>query len=316
MVLETNFGDIVIELYPQDAPITVDNFLSYVNSDFYSYLLFHRSESKGRLGGDGLTIGSLDVIQGGGFYLENIDGNTYIQKRDPIFDPIANESNNGLSNLRGTISMARTAEPDSATSQFFINHKDNAMLDYGISADGYGYCVFGQIIKGMDAVDAIAQTNIIQTSLSVFFPYNPAAGIYQAYVLPCESSYCSDFVSAGQINFEDFALFASNWLNDACGSANDFCNGTDLDYSGDVDMADLALFLDHWAQTAGYEPFASDLVSDNSIILDDFTAFGDQWLNSNCDEANQFCSGADINRDGRVDFIDFAQMTRNWLIDY
>ena len=111
VVLETNFGNIVIELYPDEAPITVDNFLGYVNSGFYNGLLFHR------------VIPGF-MIQGGGYYL---DGYTIIP-RTPINGPIINESYNGLSNLRGTIAMARTIDPDSATSQFYINHVDNLFL--------------------------------------------------------------------------------------------------------------------------------------------------------------------------------------------
>ena len=306
VVLETNFGDIHIELYPQAAPVTVDNFLHYVTSGFYDGLLFHRAENRDQYGY------GLDVIQGGGFFLEN----NYIYQRTPG-NPIIIESSNGLSNVRGTIAMARTAEPNSATSQFFINHQDNTELDYGIYSDGYGYCVYGKVIQGMDVVDNIAQTNVVIVSgFTNFFPYNPTVDIDSAFVLACDVSYCSDFVSPARISFEDFALFASNWTNDACASVNGFCNGADLDYSGTVDMADLIVFLDHWTQMAGYEPFASDLVSDNTIILEDFSAFIDNWLDFNCDDSNQFCNGADINRDGSVDFIDFAQMAHNWLAVY
>ena len=135
VVLQTNFGDIAIELFPADSPITVANFLEYVNSDFYDELIFHR------------VIEGF-MIQGGGF-----DVDLYYQTPG---DPIINESNNGLSNLRGTIAMARTAEPNSATSQFFINHVDNNNLDYN-SPNDVGYCVFGQVTSGMNVVDAIAQ---------------------------------------------------------------------------------------------------------------------------------------------------------------
>lgn len=128
--MQTNYGDIELELFINEAPITVANFLNYVHSDFYDGLIFHR------------VINEF-MIQGGGF-----DQN-YNQM--PTKNPIINESSNGLSNLRGTIAMARTANPNSATSQFFINQVDNPSLD-----NGDGYCVFGQVISGMATVDAIA----------------------------------------------------------------------------------------------------------------------------------------------------------------
>ena len=168
VVLETNFGDIVIELYPEDAPITVDNFLGYANSGFYDYLLFHR------------VIKNF-MIQGGGYYL---DGS--IVRPRPPGDPIINESYNGLSNLMGTIGMGRTMEPDSATSSFFINHVDNIFLDK--TTTDAGYCVFGRVTEGMDVVDAIAVTPTTDmTGLNVNLgnlPYNPTVDIYRAYIIP------------------------------------------------------------------------------------------------------------------------------------
>lgn len=132
--LETSMGNIVIELNAEKAPITVQNFLSYVESGFYSGTIFHRV-MKGFM------------IQGGGL-TENMDE----KKTNP---PIKNESTNGLTNARGTIAMARTDIPDSATCQFFINHVDNKFLDYQNAANP-GYAVFGKVIEGMDVVDKIA----------------------------------------------------------------------------------------------------------------------------------------------------------------
>jgi len=132
VVIETSKGNIVIELNDKLAPITVENFLSYVNSGFYSNTIFHR------------VIAGF-MIQGGGF-----DANG---KEKTTNKPIKLESQNGLKNLRGTIAMARTAIPDSATSQFFINTKNNTFLDYGFRDEGYA--VFGSVIEGMDVVDAI-----------------------------------------------------------------------------------------------------------------------------------------------------------------
>jgi len=137
VLIKTNMGDIYVELYPNKAPITVENFLKYVKDGFYNGLIFHR-------------IVPNFVIQGGGFYPD-------MTPKKPTYPPIKNESDNGLSNLRGTIAMARTMDPHSATSQFYINLKDNTFLDYGKTPQGWGYTVFGKVIKGMDVVDKISQ---------------------------------------------------------------------------------------------------------------------------------------------------------------
>ena len=135
IVIETNMGNIELELYPDKAPISVENFKSYVSEGFYNGLIFHRVI-------DGF------MIQGGGF------GSGLERKMTK--EPIKNEANNGLKNERGTIAMARTNVVDSATSQFFINVADNTPLDYrDDSAQGYGYAVFGKVISGMDVVDKI-----------------------------------------------------------------------------------------------------------------------------------------------------------------
>ena len=131
--IETNKGDIVLELYQDKAPITVENFLAYIKQDQFKDSLFHR------------VIPGF-MIQGGGFDLE--------YQRLTTNAPIKNEAANGLSNSRGTIAMARTNAPDSATRQFFINHANNTNLDQG--ASGAGYAVFGKVTTGMDVVDAIA----------------------------------------------------------------------------------------------------------------------------------------------------------------
>ena len=133
--LHTNFGDITLELDAEKAPVTVKNFLEYVNSGFYDNTLFHRVI-------DGF------MIQGGGFEPG--------MKQKKTNAPIVNEAANGLSNDKYTIAMARTSDPQSATAQFFINVKDNDFLNYTApNMQGYGYCVFGKVIGGMDVVDAI-----------------------------------------------------------------------------------------------------------------------------------------------------------------
>lgn len=136
LLITTSMGDIEVELYPDKAPVTVKNFLDYVKSGYYDGLIFHRV-IKGFM------------IQGGGF---NAD-----MKEKATNAPIKIESDNGLKNERGTLAMARTNVPDSATSQFFINHTDNPFLNFKAPTQaGYGYAVFGKVIKGMDVVDKIA----------------------------------------------------------------------------------------------------------------------------------------------------------------
>lgn len=135
VVVETTLGEITLELYAEQAPLSVKNFLGYIKESHYNGTLFHRVI-------DGF------MIQGGGF-------DEAWQQR-PTKAPVKNEANNGLKNLQGTLAMARTSEVDSATSQFFINLVDNPSLDHG--AQGYGYAVFGRVVEGMKVVTAIAQT--------------------------------------------------------------------------------------------------------------------------------------------------------------
>ena len=135
IVLHTNHGDISIELNPEKAPKTVENFMQYVNDKFYDGTICHRVI-------DGF------MIQGGGMEPG--------MKAKPTRAPVENEADNGLTNDRGTIAMARTSEPHSATAQFFINVNDNAFLNFrSATTDGWGYCVFGKVVDGMDVVDKI-----------------------------------------------------------------------------------------------------------------------------------------------------------------
>ncbi len=132
--LETSMGNIVIELNEQAAPVTVKNFLGYVEESFFDGTIFHR------------VIPGF-MIQGGGFTTE--------MEQKETREPIINEAANGLKNERGTIAMARTNDPNSATCQFFINHRDNGSLNY-VENGNPGYTVFGKVTEGMDVVDAIA----------------------------------------------------------------------------------------------------------------------------------------------------------------
>ena len=147
--LETDLGVITIELFADEAPVTVENFLGYVRSGFYNGTIFHR-----------VVPGF--VVQGGGYTFD------FVEK--PTNDPIINEAENGLKNTTGTLSMARTRDPNSATSQFFINLKHNNTLDY--TEDNPGYAVFGEVVDGMDVVEKIVE---IPRGLYKKFPDAPNA---------------------------------------------------------------------------------------------------------------------------------------------
>lgn len=159
---ETDLGKMVIELYPQKAPVTVKNFLAYVDSGFYEGTIFHR------------VIPDF-VVQGGGL--------TFDFKPKETMDPIANESNNGLLNEEATLSMARTSDPASATSQFFINLKHNPHLD--AKGDAPGYAVFGKVVEGFDVVRKIEKE---------------PRGLYRAF--PEAPNYAVRILKAGRVGAE------------------------------------------------------------------------------------------------------------------
>jgi cyclophilin family peptidyl-prolyl cis-trans isomerase len=138
VVISTSMGDIKLELYADKAPITVQNFLDYAKAGYYDNTVFHR------------VIPGF-MVQGGGMTADMRD------KRDGQKPPIKNESSNGLKNETGTVAMARTSVPDSATSQFFINVKDNTFLNKESAQDKVGYAVFGKVVEGMDVVKKIEQ---------------------------------------------------------------------------------------------------------------------------------------------------------------
>ena len=138
VIITTNFGPIKVKLHDEDAPETVANFLKYVDAEFYDDTIFHRVI-------DGF------MVQGGGFQTG--------MKQKPTKKPVKNEADKAKKNKRGTLAMARTMDPHSATAQFFINHKDNDFLDHrSKDMQGWGYCVFGEVEEGMDVVDNIAKT--------------------------------------------------------------------------------------------------------------------------------------------------------------
>jgi len=142
---QTSHGSFVIELYPDKAPKTVDNFLEYVRSGFYEHTLFHRVIER-------------FIVQGGGFSPE--------LKQKPTLPPIPNEANNSLKNEVGTVAMARRFEPDTAAAEFFINLADNKHLNYYRPEPAYmGYCVFGKVIRGMDVVERISHTPTLKVGV-------------------------------------------------------------------------------------------------------------------------------------------------------
>ena len=141
VLIKTSLGEIVVELYPDKAPKTVENFLQYVRDGHYDGTIFHR------------VIGNF-MIQGGGFTADFYKPGTPDFGQKKTRAPIPLESKNGLRNDTGWIAMARTAQPNSATAQFFINTVDNANLNHP-QPDGHGYAVFGKVVKGMEAVNAI-----------------------------------------------------------------------------------------------------------------------------------------------------------------
>ena len=153
VLMSTSMGEVKIELYEKEAPETVKNFLAYVNDKFYDGTIFHR------------VIPGF-MIQGGGF--------TAAMEQKPTKPPIKNEAGNGLKNDTGTLAMARTSDPDSATAQFFINVKNNDFLNRDKAQDGVGYTVFGKVIEGMDVVRKIEQ---VQTSRKGMYADAPVESV-------------------------------------------------------------------------------------------------------------------------------------------
>jgi cyclophilin family peptidyl-prolyl cis-trans isomerase len=251
-------GDIVLEIYADKAPITAANFLNYVRTGFYDGLIFHR-----------VVVTNYYVIQGGGF-----DAN--LNYRTPG-DPIINESSNRLSNVRGTIAMARLPQADSATSQFFINQQNNTW-DYGSPVYGVaqvGYCVFGRVISGMDVVDAIAA---LPTSTQNNMPNVPDDDVVIHANVTLEAPVCA---LAGQ------------------GDINGDCI---------VDLLDFMILAQHWL----YGKIAADIDVDGKVNFDDYMILSSHWMEQNCAAPN-WCAGTDINKNGLVDTPDVLMLAERWL---
>lgn len=150
VVIHTNNGSITLRLFRDKAPITVENFLRYVDEGFYDGTIFHR-------------VVPNFMIQGGGFLPDMTE--------KPTHDPIVNEAKNRLHNVRGTVAMARTSDPDSATAQFFINQRSNLRLDWSPGSDGY--TVFGEVVDGLSIVDYIASSPVQQVAQHANVPIDP-----------------------------------------------------------------------------------------------------------------------------------------------
>lgn len=206
-------GTIVLEIYADKAPVTAANFISYVKSGFYNGLIFHR------------VINNF-MIQGGGF-------DTNVVYKTPTYPQIINESSNGLSNIAGTIAMARTPDPHSASSQFFINQVNNLSLDYAsVLYDGsnnayskYGYCVFGKVLSGMNVVNAIAVLPTTTKNSMTDVPVNnviiqSATVTFNAPV--CAEKFQGDVNKDCKVNLADYAAMAEDWLD--CNSILPTCN--------------------------------------------------------------------------------------------
>ena len=204
-------GSIILELYADEAPVTVANFVDYVQSGFYNGLIFHR------------VIEDF-MVQGGGF-----DPNLVPATLSP---PIINESTNGLANIRGSVAMARLTAPHTATSQFYINHIDNPFLDFGAIAYGgntayyrVGYCVFGEVISGMEVVDAIALVPTAAEGSMTDVPVNDV--VIESAAVTLNTPFCPEKLEGDvdgdcDVDFADFVRLARNWLE--CNSTTTACN--------------------------------------------------------------------------------------------
>lgn len=284
VLIQTNFGDITMELYNDKAPVTVENFLQYVRTGFYEDLLFHR-------------VVNGFVIQGGGYFVE---GN-YIYNM-PSNPPIINESYNNLSNLRATVAMARTSDPNSATSEFFINLVDNTFLDRNNAADGFGYCVFANVISGMDVVDNIALTPVINISSFENFPYPTLVIINDARLITPGYWLNADINNDGIANFRDYTYLAANWQKTGGNLWGD------LNQNNIVNTDDLRLFSDGWLDTAGwYKQIPEDINNDGIVNFDDFAVLSANW------QTPGTALAGDLNGDWFIDYLDLALLAEHWL---
>jgi len=236
VVIRTVFGDIGLELFPDKSPITVDNFLQYVNSGFYDEIIFHRA-----------IYGFM--IQTGSFELSPTPPPYLLEKTDGLRAPIINESYNGLLNERGAVAMALLPdEPNSATSGFYINQVHNSHLD-GV------HCVFGRVISGIEGVDWVASLptytidGLEDVPLFEYEGYYYWVYVIETIMAPPGYWLSSDLNNNGIVSVTDFAIFANNWMargDQVTGDINE--QGPD----GIVDYLDLAVFSEQWLLTTDW----------------------------------------------------------------
>lgn len=299
VVLQTSLGDIGIELYENEAPVTVDNFLHYVTTQFYDETIFHRLTKT-----DSSGIG---VVQGGISY---VIGFSLLQKT-PDRGPIINESDNGLSNLRGTIAMARTSDPNSATSQFYINHDDNTYLDKANNPDGFGYCVFGNVIHGIEVVDLMGDWNTVNAGgIYATLPV-PILTIYRSFVLP-EGYWYRDYPANGifwygaDINYD--GVVSEHDLGTLCGAWLTETPLGSMQIDGLVNFGELAELANRWLWTSVWHREVPGDIDDSKLVnLRDFAILAKDWNRQGVE------TPSDLNLDGKVDANDLSWLSHDWL---
>jgi cyclophilin family peptidyl-prolyl cis-trans isomerase len=264
-------GSITIELYTDKAPITCANFVKYVQSGFYNNLIFHR------------VIKNF-MIQAGAY-------DQSLVYHSPTYPDIINESSNRLSNVRGTIAMARSYQPDSANSQFFVNDVNNTFLDYGPvayddSGNAYakiGYCVFGRVVAGINIVDSVSG------------------------VLTGKQGDMND-VPLTPIKIQDVVVLSPICIEKLSGDLNGDCK---------VDLSDFAIMADDWLESNSLLACAFSLTGDmnNDCVVDfgDVTIVSQNWLDSVSGPPCSTALAGDANNDCRVDFKDFTLLAKHWF---
>lgn len=299
VIISSLFGDIAVELFPDDAPISTENFLHYVTTGFYNSTIIHRTVTP--------LQGGIGISQGGGFYFSGGS----VQYKPPDRPGIINESYNGLSNTRGTIAMARTPDPNSATSQFFINQIDNTYFDKANNPDGFGYCVFGKVLSGMDIIDYvtylphIADTNLTLGMKEVPYyhtlnGYDYPIYIWEAFVAPEGYWFKADFNYDGIVDEKDLTLIIDNWLGTA--------QLGDMEVVGNIDFTEFAKFAKSWRRTSvWYREIPSDIDNSGQVNFKDFALFAQDW------DKNGTELYGDFNLDSTVNFNDLSLFADDWL---
>jgi len=290
VVIRTMFGDIGLELFYDEAPFTVQNFLDYMNSGFYDGLVIHRT-------------GNNFMIQGGSHEL--LGSWPWLWKRtDGLMPPIPNESDNGLMNVRGTISMALLpGDPNSGTSGFFINQVHNWWLDEL-------HTVFGEVLNGMEIVDFIAQLphidpNLVAGQQEVPVYIDALGNMYLVHVPKTFAAPPGYWIKAdinydGTVDEWDLGALCSNWLNDA--------ELGDMEVVGDVDFGEFGEVAKSWRRTSVWRRFTeSDVDNSNEVNLRDFALLARDW------RKNGIELQGDLNLDGTVDEIDLMYLSQDWL---